>query len=173
MKRWNLRIEQIALILAPSERKSSQGVEKRLSQYIKEIEIMLFKKQDQPFIQNLLSYSKGFWKGLFACYDHPLLPRTNNDLELFFRKVKTQHRRITGLRNWNRYIIRHGENVVFVDDALHDPDILSRLTQVEYETYKEERIAWKTRIFEQTKHLRFKKDPEKFLSELENKWLTE
>jgi hypothetical protein len=173
VKRWHQRIEQIALILAPSERKSSQGVENRLNQFIKEIETKLSKEQDQPFIKNLLSYSQGFWKGLFACYDHPLLPRTNNDLELFFRKVKTQHRRITGLRNWNRYIIRHGENVVFVDDALHDPDILSRLTQVEYETYKEEKTAWETRIFEQTKHLRFKKDPEKFLSELENIWLTE
>lgn len=37
----------------------------------------------------------------------------------------------------------------------------------------EERFEWEQRISEQTKHLRFKKDPQKFLEELENKWLTE
>lgn len=172
MKRWQQRIEQIALILAPSELKTNQSVKKRLKQYLNETERKLNKDEDQVFITNLLSYSNGFWKGLFACYDNPLIPRTNNDLELFFRKVKTQHRRITGLRSWNRYIIRHGENIVFVEDALRDPSIQSRLTQVKYEVYKEERIDWEQRISEQTKHLRFKKDPQKFLAELESKWLT-
>lgn len=40
-----------------------------------------------------MNYSKGFRIGLFTIYDHPFLPLTNNDLELFFRKTKQKHRR--------------------------------------------------------------------------------
>ncbi|MEF3308829.1 transposase, partial [Paenibacillus sp. GYB004] len=98
------------------------------------------KESDQPMVKNFMSYTKGFWKGLFTCYDHPHLPRTNNDHERFFRKTKTRHRRMTGLRSWNEYIIRSGEFVVFVDDALRQKDLLERLQSVSYQTFREERV---------------------------------
>lgn len=169
--RWHNRIIQIALILAPAKNKSGRSVEKRLQQYLNETENKLSKEQDKPFIQNLKNYSKGFWKGLFTCYDHPLIPRTNNDLELFFRGIKRDHRRITGLRSWNRYIMRHGENVVLTADAIKDNNIQLRITSVKYETYKNLKQQWYKRTLEHTKHLRFKKDPKKFLSNLEEKWI--
>lgn len=118
-----------------------------------------------------MNYSKGFWKGLFACYDHPLIPRTNNDLELFFREIKRDHRRITGLRSWNRYIMRHGENIVLTADAFKDKNIQLRITSVKYETYENVKLQWQNRTLEHTKHLRFKKDPKKYLTNLEEKWI--
>jgi hypothetical protein len=40
--------------------------------------------------------TKRFWSGLFACYDVDGLPRTNNDLESFFRVIKAHDRRARG-----------------------------------------------------------------------------
>jgi hypothetical protein len=54
---------------------------------------------------------------LFACYDMPALPRTNNDLEGLIRSVKTRYRRISGRKNWNRYLIRYGARVAFYRSA--------------------------------------------------------
>ncbi|WP_222126644.1 hypothetical protein [Paenibacillus sp. 32O-W] len=34
------------------------------------------------------------------------------------RQTKVNHRRITGLRNWNSYIQRNGELIVLIRDAL-------------------------------------------------------
>jgi len=47
---------------------------------------------------------------------------------------------------------------------------LLRLRSVKYETYKGEKERWEKRTREQKKHLRFKKDPDKYLAELEE-WL--
>jgi len=43
-----------------------------------------------------LKVTKSYWAGLFACYEVPDLPRTNNDLEHFFGAARYQERRATG-----------------------------------------------------------------------------
>lgn len=156
--------------MEPSDNKTSEWVEKRLGQYLKEIKSSLKYEYDKPFLENLLNYSKGFWKGLFACYDNPLIPRTNNDLELFFRRTKQKHRRITGSRTWNRYIIRHGENIVFADNTKHESCALEAIQKVPYERYEQESSAWTKRISEHTKQRRFKRDPNVYLLNIEKRW---
>src|SRR5215471_937871 len=37
-----------------------------------------------------------YWPGLFHCYDHADLPRTNNDLEQYFGSARYHERRTTG-----------------------------------------------------------------------------
>ena len=49
--------------------------------------------------------------------------------------MKANHRRITGLRNWNSYIVRNGEMIVLVDDALRQQHVIARLRTVGYEKY--------------------------------------
>ncbi|MCM2532277.1 hypothetical protein NDK43_07600 [Neobacillus pocheonensis] len=156
--RLSTRIRRIANILEPSKNKTSESVEKRLSRYLKEIEQTLTKGEDFLIVDNLKRYSKGFWKGLFTCYDHPILPRTNNDHKLFFRTIKRRHRRITGLRYWNRYIMRHGEYIVFAEDAINNPSILSRLASVSFDDYVTEIKKWETRTGEHIKRYQFKKN---------------
>jgi len=128
------------------------------------------KESDHPMLSNLKSYTKGFWKGLFTCYDYPYLHRTNNDHERFFRKTKTRHRRMTGLRSWNEYIVRSGEFVVFVDDALRQSDLIKRLQSVCYAEFQNERQRWFRRLEETTKRRRFRRNPAKYLQALENKY---
>lgn len=47
-------------------------------------------------VTTFLKVTKSYWPGLFACYQVPDLPRTNNDLEQFFGSARCQERRATG-----------------------------------------------------------------------------
>src|SRR5262249_15984722 len=52
---------------------------------------------------------------LIQCYDLAGLPRTNNDMEGFIRSIKTRYRRISGRKNWNRYLLRYGRRVAYYE----------------------------------------------------------
>jgi len=162
----------VADILNPEVDKSSDSVRFHLQHLLQWVEKTYTEEQDKPMVANLISYTKGFWKGLFTCYDHPYIPRTNNDHERFFRQTKTRHRRMTGLRSWNEYILHSGEMVVFVDDALRQQDVMKRLQNVDYQKFQEERQRWSSRLTEGAKRRRFRSNPEKYLQETERKYCT-
>ena len=42
------------------------------------------------------------------------IPRTNNDLERFIRKLKTAHRKTTGRASCQGYIVRYGAYVALL-----------------------------------------------------------
>jgi hypothetical protein len=84
-----------------------------------------------------------------TCYDHYYIPRTNNDLEQFFRRMKACHRRITGLRNWNSYIVRNGEMIVLADDALRQEHVISRLHSVSRKAQWDQRLTCKYFVYKQ------------------------
>jgi hypothetical protein len=50
----------------------------------------------RPGLEHFLKVTRSFWPGLFQCYDHPDLPRTNNDLEQTFGGYRHHERRVTG-----------------------------------------------------------------------------
>ena len=65
-----------------------------------------------------VSYLYGFvrairshWWGLFYCYDHDWVPRTNNTMESLIGSKKQAYRRITGRQHWGRYILRFGMGI--------------------------------------------------------------
>ncbi|MNM36511.1 hypothetical protein D3C81_472230 [compost metagenome] len=76
---------------------------------------------------------------------------------------------MTGLRNWNRYHWRNGEFVIWVEDALMQENVQHRLQQVPYETYFQERRQWESRLLEGTKRLRFRREPQQYLAQLEQR----
>ena len=167
MKRWAFPIHRVAEILNPDVDKRSETVQFHMQQLLNWIEQTYTSEEDKPMVANLTSYTRGFWKGLFTCYDHLHVPRTNNDHERFFRQTKTRHRRTTGLRSWNEYILRRGEMVVFVDDARRQSDVLSRLQAVDYLAYRDECFRWSSRLSEATKRRRFRTNPELYLQWIE------
>ncbi len=50
----------------------------------------------EPGIAHFLKAGDSYWSGLFHCYSVSGLPRTNNDLEPIFGRVRHHHRRCTG-----------------------------------------------------------------------------
>jgi hypothetical protein len=170
VKRWMLPIRHIVEIFEPGMDMTTENVRWEMTELLNWVKQTYTEELDATMVTNLLSYSKGFWKGLFTCYDEYHVPRTNNDLERFFRATKTAHRRITGLRNWNEYILRNGEMIVLVQDALKQKYILARLKSVDYESYKVQKQKWQNRLQDSVKRKRFRRDPEKYLESLENLW---
>lgn len=174
VKRWQIPIQETARILAPAkvaEDQRSETVRFAMQSLLSWMEKTYTRKEDQALVSNFQSYTRGFWKGLFTCYDSPWVPRTNNDHERFFRQTKTKHRRTTGRRSWNEHILRCGEFVVLVDDALKQDHLLTRLQQVPYEAFNEERRRWTRRLDETTKRRRFRRDPLAYLKQIEKKLL--
>lgn len=49
-----------------------------------------------PAVDHFVKVSRSYWPGLFAWYDTPDLPRTNNDLEQAFGSHRYHERRATG-----------------------------------------------------------------------------
>jgi hypothetical protein len=45
-------------------------------------------------LEHFLKVTRSFWPGLFQCYDHPDLPRTDNDLEHVFGTYRHHERRV-------------------------------------------------------------------------------
>jgi hypothetical protein len=168
--RWRKPLEQIANLLEPETDKTSETVRWEMTVLLDWMKQTYTKPEDAPMVDNILRYTNGFWNGLFTCYDEYHLPRTNNDLEQFFRQTKTNHRRITGLRNWNTYIQRNGELIVLIRDALGQEHIESRLRSVDYTTYKKCKLEWCSRLNEHVERRRFNRDPKAYLAALEHEW---
>jgi len=169
VRRWQIVVSHIAKLLEPSPDQTSESVRFHMEHLLKWMRICYTEPGDEVLVNNVLAYTKGFWNGLFTCYDAPHVPRTNNDHERFFRQTKTKHRRMTGRRSWNDYILRSGEFVVFVDDALKQPNLIERLQMVDYDTFNAERSRWNDRLLEGTKRRRFRKNPETYLKNIEKR----
>ena len=110
------------------------------------------------------------WWGLFTCYDVEDLPRTNNDLERYMRRIKTGHRRITGRKNVHDFIIRYGRHAACVDFRESVDDLLDRLRQVSHEDFLRERRALDTALLREQKRHRFRHHQPDYLHELEDRW---
>ncbi|MBP1993823.1 hypothetical protein [Paenibacillus eucommiae] len=80
-------IDHIAALLAPDVDKSNETVEWEMTALLTWVKQTYTEESDELMVDNLSRYSKGFWRGLFTCYDHYYIPRTNNDLEQFFRQI--------------------------------------------------------------------------------------
>jgi hypothetical protein len=74
-------LHHIAVLLAPEEDKSSETAEWEMTMLLTWVKQTYIEESDALMVENLLNYSRGFWNGLFTCY----IPRTNNDLEQFFK----------------------------------------------------------------------------------------
>ncbi|TBL67337.1 transposase [Paenibacillus thalictri] len=167
--RWQAVITNITKLLEPSPDQTSESVRFHMEHLLRWLEVNYNQAGDEELVKNVQAYTRGFWKGLFTCYDAPHVPRTNNDHERFFRQTKTKHRRMTGRRSWNDYILRSGEFVVLVDDAIKQSNIVERLQKVDYLTFNQERKRWTERLLEGTKRRRFRKNPHGYLKNIENK----
>jgi hypothetical protein len=125
---------------------------------------------DQAIAQHIITTFRNRWWGLFVCYDVPGLPPTNNDLESFFGRLKTNQRRITGQKSVNSFVLRYGAYVAFVDRAESKSDLLARLRQVDRAAYQQERQHLHRILAERRDYHRFCHNLDTVVQELEVEW---
>src|SRR5207302_8829300 len=96
-------------------------VRQRVERYLDEIATRLTDGRGpaglEPPVAHLVTVLRRLGPGLYHCYDVPGLPRTDNDLEQFYRRVKTQERRITGHKRSDTFVVRVGGFAVYATAA--------------------------------------------------------
>jgi len=115
-----------------------------------------------------------YWPGLFHCYDVVHLPRTNNDLEQYFGSARYHERRTTGRKRASPGYVARGavRAVASVASRLHSFSTVElRLTETtRWRTLRRELDA---RHEARRKQHRFRKSPEAYLADLEEKLIKE
>lgn len=113
--------------------------------------------------------SLAFAPKLFAYYDQPLLPKTNNDLELFIGQLKKDQRRITGRKNTCAFVLRQGRAVALLQSLPSEINWLQRFAAVDMKTFYNV-LADLRRQDERSQAWRARRNLSAYLSLLEQDW---
>jgi hypothetical protein len=126
----------------------------------------------RPGVEHLVAVLRRLGPGLYHCYDVPGLPRTDNTMEQFYRRVKREQRRITGRRRADAFVARIGGFAVYAAAASAIPEaaLLRRLAAVPAADWQQERITLRANQDRQAKLRRFRLDPTAYLADLEARW---
>jgi len=153
----------------PTRQNVSQAVDRYLAELLDHV-AQCGEAEDQAAAYQINQIFRHLWWGLFTCYEVEGLPRTNNDLEQFIRRIKMGQRRISGRKNVQDFILRYGSFVAFVDYAESEEELHNRLAQVCQEDFLEERSALNMIVVKEQKIHRFRHHRQAFLSDLEMRW---
>jgi len=131
-------------------------------------------QKERECLEHFLNVLENLRPYLIECYNREDFPRTNNETEGAIRKIKTRYRRISGRKNWNKYLLRHGRNVGFYDWWASTPERwlqFEKFSQnVKKEVWVQHREALEKAQSEQLTRYRFLHLREKYLTTLENQW---
>ena len=170
---WVLDIEEILADYPRAdgdERRPSQQVATKLDAYLRQLEA----QTDLPdnlaaWRDHLILILRRLWPGLFACYDQPLLPRTNNALEVFFGGLKRERRRNTGRKGTQDYLLRYGAYLVFDRDE-PEKALLCRFRLVNQADLRAQRLAMRGRSERYRVMWRFRHRRDAFCADIKRRW---
>jgi len=110
--------------------------------------------------------------GLYHSYDVPGLPRTDNELEQFYRRVESGERRTTGHRRSDNFVVRVGGFAVYAIAAsgLSESELTQQLAGVSAGKWQSERAVLRANQERQAKMRRFRLHREAYLADLEARW---
>jgi len=124
-------------------------------------------------VAHFRTVTASYWPGLFACYDVPALPRTNNDLEHFFGTARYLERRATGRKGASPALVVRGSVRVVAALATHlaPPEALDAaalaLRPRDLGAWKRQRRQVEERHATRRAQARFRRDPRAYLASLE------
>lgn len=116
-----------------------------------------------------MKVSKSYWPGLFACYDTPDLPRTNNDLEQLFGSHRYHERRASGRKGGSPGMVLRGSVRLVAGLATRTREVTAADLQADPDEWKRIRAELEVRRQRRVERRRFRRNPEEFLKALENK----
>jgi hypothetical protein len=153
----------------PTRQSVSQAIDLYLKSLLDQVKIS-GTDEDKQAASQINQIFRNLWWGLFTCYEVDGLPRTNNDLEQFIRRMKMGQRRISGRKNVHDFILRYGSFAAFVDYAETEDDLLMRLAQISQADFLKERNTMNMIVVKEQKVHRFRYHREAFLADLEYRW---
>jgi hypothetical protein len=103
------RVELAAEILRNEAGGTSGEVRQRMSGLVGVLERESKRRgPNRSALKHFVKVTRSYWPGLFACYDQPELPRTNNDLEQLFGSHRYHERRASGRRGASPGLVVRG-----------------------------------------------------------------
>ena len=118
------------------------------------------------FREHLRALTERYAPGLFHCYDIPGLPRTDNDLESVFGRVRRQTLRTSGPHHAKQRLHEEGAWLLF-DLVSSEHEQLERLQLVSLDEWCEERQRIREHKAAFTDDRRFRREPSKYLAGLQ------
>jgi len=123
-----------------------------------------------PAVDHFLKVSRGYWPGLFHCYDAPGLPRTNNDLEQLFGSHRYHERRATGRKGASPALVLRGSARLLAGLATRQREVSAAdLAAADRDDWRDLRADLDRRRQRRVDRHRFRRDPEGYLRGLEAK----
>ena len=121
-------------------------------------------------VDHFVTVSRSYWPGLFACYDTPGLPRTNNDLEQAFGSHRYHERRATGRKGASPSLVLRGSvKLVAGLTTRHQEVSAADLAGADRSEWERLRAELEVRRDRRVERRRFRQDPHGYLEDLENK----
>jgi hypothetical protein len=174
LKRQQGWLIDLQRLLKPSQEgetsTTSQQIETKVDRYLVKLAQQDLDEIDRPVAEHIITTFHNRWWGLFVCYDVPDLPPTNNALESFFSRLKTNQRRITGRKSVNGFVLRYGAYAAFVDLTETKTDLLARLRHVDQAVYRQERQQLQRILLQRQDYHRFCHNLDTVVKELEAEW---
>jgi hypothetical protein len=123
-----------------------------------------------PAVDHFVTVSRSYWPGLFACYDTPELPRTNNDLEQAFGSHRYHERRATGRKGASPSLVLRGSAKLVAGVATRRREVTAAdLAGADRGEWERLRAELEVRRERRVERRRFRQNPDAYLQDLENK----
>lgn len=123
------------------------------------------------FRQHLQKVSRSYWPGLFHCYDHPDIPRTNNGMESLFRDTQRRILRTTGQKGRTRRILHRSGAWEVLAHPPTEAASLDALRQIARADLTDERQRMRQHAERFRLHTRSPRQTTAQLDRLEQDWL--
>lgn len=164
-------VHKTAHLLSNDDKLAASGVRQTYETLLADMEQT--PTSSEPLAIMLSTFRKvttSYWPGLFHCYDHVDLPRTNNDLEQYFGSARYQERRATGRKQAVPGMVVRGSVrvVASVASRLH-PFSGPELCPTDLTRWRTLRSELNYRHEARRMQYRFRKSPERYLEALEEK----
>jgi hypothetical protein len=123
-------------------------------------------------IDHFVRVTRSYWPGLFHCFAVADLPRTNNSLEQFFGSHRYHERRASGRKGASPALVLRGEARLLAAAATRQHTYtVAELAAAEPGRQAELRRHLESRRQRRVNRCRFRRDPQTFLQQLEEKLL--
>jgi len=117
---------------------------------------------------HFLKVTRSYWPGLFACYDEPDLPRTNNDLEQLFGSYRYHERRCSGRKvACPGTVVRGSVRLIAATATRLRTIAVTDLVPADLSAWRALRGSLERRQGVRTLGRRFRRDPASYLRSLE------
>src|SRR4051794_28843464 len=170
--RW---VKRVARFLENRGKQPAKQMRRGLSALLSKIRQAATQAKDPAVAERLrwfVKVTKSHWSGLFHCYTSSDIPRTNNDLEHLFGSHRYHERRASGRQQGGSGLVVQGSVRVVASLATRlrpEEGLKPRTGYVE--DWRRLRAQLDKRRETRRKQRRFRRDPAKFLSQLEERCL--